>query len=153
MAVSYIDTSALIKRYRTEEGSTAMASVFEAKRRGDTFFTSELTTLEISSATARIRKAGLISQNTQNEILRAHGRDIDRNIIALPVNPAVIADASAVTIEHALRVADAIHLAAAVRVKNIVGEQVKLVTSDAEVVQAGCEIGLVVLDPVAEEAS
>jgi predicted nucleic acid-binding protein len=148
MAVFYFDTSVLVKRYRTELGSEVLANFFKDKAIEDTYFTSQITILELESAVARLHKAGLLDSQSHQEVVETLGFDTERYFILLPVASSLIPDAIQIARRHALRAVDSIHLAATIRLKEILSEEITLVTSDQELVQAGTEAGLTVIDPV-----
>lgn len=62
MTVFYLDTSALVKRYKTEEGSEAIDHLYEELPMGSHLATSFLSVLEFVSAIRRLLTANSILQ-------------------------------------------------------------------------------------------
>jgi predicted nucleic acid-binding protein len=56
MPVFYLDTSALVKRYRTEPGTEVVEELFAGAPPGDEFFISFLSIIELTSAVLRLVK-------------------------------------------------------------------------------------------------
>jgi predicted nucleic acid-binding protein len=54
MTIFYLDTSALVKRYKTEEGSDMIDNLYDNLPRGHSMATSFLTVLEFVSAIRRL---------------------------------------------------------------------------------------------------
>ncbi len=60
MSLFYLDSSALVKRYKTEKGSVAMDVLFEQKTSDDRLATSFLAVIEITGVAAGSVCTGLI---------------------------------------------------------------------------------------------
>ena len=63
MILYYMETSALLKRYRTEPGSDVIVELLERRRPDETFITSYFTLLEVEATAARALKARLLDQD------------------------------------------------------------------------------------------
>ena len=68
MALYYLDTSALVKRYRTERGTEVMAALFSDQTLDDAFITSHLTVLEVEAVAARALGARLLTQRAYESL-------------------------------------------------------------------------------------
>ena len=153
MPVYYLETSALVKRYRTERGSQAIGELFSEKTEDEGFVTSRFTTLEMESVAARALKAKLLTPQAHEVMLRLFAEDLEDRIIVLPASTTLILDAVQVTRQHALRAGDPIHLAAALNVQSSTSDRIIFVTSDVDLRQAGEAAGFSTLSPETEEAS
>ena len=74
MTIFYLDTSALVKRYKTEEGSDIIDNLYDNLLRGHSMATSFLTVLEFVSAIRRLLKGNRISQD-DDELMKAGKRE------------------------------------------------------------------------------
>jgi uncharacterized protein len=113
----FLDTSALVKRYRAEEGT---ASVLAAMERDSRWVVSAMALPE-----ARIAMCAAWSGSPPEAVLQGLAADIDRCHV-VPVDPECLARATEIGCAHGLRTLDAIHLAAADRLPR----PVTLVTFD-----------------------
>lgn len=147
MAVFYLETSALLKRYKNEVGTQVVDSLFADRPPGDTFLTSRLTLVEIPAGVARAFAGGL---ETRNGILVSFAADL-RMIEVSEVSLNILQGAATAATQFRLRALDSIHLAVArdafTREPSII-----LVTADKELVAAGRAAGLAVLDPAEPDA-
>lgn len=148
MSVYYIDTSALVKKYRTERGTEVVAELFLSRADSDVLLTSYLTILEFASVAARVLRGRHITKRGYQVIMGNLSRDIEEVIQLHSVTDDVVSEAINLCVDHALRAADAVHLATALSVKDAFpGETIYFVASDARLNAVCDEIGLVVLDP------
>jgi predicted nucleic acid-binding protein len=76
VAVFYIETSALLKRYKPESGFEVVDQLIDGRRADETLVTSQLTLVEIHAAMARLRRAGLISERQYDRVLGAVASDL-----------------------------------------------------------------------------
>jgi predicted nucleic acid-binding protein len=137
----YLDTSALIKRYVNETGST---EVREWIGSADDKATTLITRAEMSAAINRMLRLRHLSQDDCNVALdefRADWLDYHR----LPVTEPLVDRADAMACEHNLRGYDAIHLAAALTWQELLDLPVTVVTYDRELAEAARASGMVVL--------
>lgn len=56
MPLYYLDTSALLKRYRTENDTRVLDALFSARTRDELLITSHFTAIEVESVAARALK-------------------------------------------------------------------------------------------------
>jgi len=137
----YLDTSALIKRYINETGST---DVRDWIRSADDKATTLITRAEMSAGINRLLRMKQLSQKDYGDALeefRADWMDYHR----LPVTERLVARADALACDHNLRGYDAIHLAAALTWQELLGLPVTLVTYDRELTEAARASGMAVL--------
>lgn len=153
MPIFYLDTSALVKRYRTEQGTEVIEALLANPLPEDRFFVSFLSIIELTSGVLRLTKGGQLSEDTANEILARFRRDLRELFRVWPLNEEVAVSAVTVVEEHKLRSADALHLATAQRIASLApGAQTVMVSSDSELLRAAGVAGLITLDPQARES-
>lgn len=112
VSVVYFDTSALLKRYVTEVGS-AWVRESMVSANGVEIFTSSLTTVEATCAFARRFREGILDTDAYVTIERALDYDIRYRYNILEVTPATLETAQSLARRHPLRAYDAVHLATA----------------------------------------
>ena len=152
MALYYLDTSALVKRYRTERGTEVMAALFSDQTPDSAFITSHLTVLEVEAVAARAIGARLLTQRAHGTLLRLFNEDLDRAITVLPLTSAVLSEAIGVARRYTLRAGDCIHLATALRTAQAVSATIVFVTSDMELHRAAGRAGFTPFNPENEQA-
>jgi len=150
----YLDSSALLKAYLPEKGSTWIEELVVT----ETVVISMLTVSEVASAFSRRVREGTISAGQRQrlfDIFLAHtGR-----FQVMPVSPEVIDDAAATlmrdTPNAVLRTLDAIHLATAQRsfilAQQAASESGVLVAADRRLRHAALALGITVDNPEEHE--
>lgn len=153
MAIFYLDTSAIVKRYRTEHGTELVTQLLQDPPPQDRFYISFLAILELTSGVLRLVKGGQLRETVANEILATFRRDVRDLFRIWPLSEEITWSAVTVAEEHKLRSGDAIHLATA-QVLSSVEPNVPLVlvTSDRELLEAGINAGLEAMDPASATA-
>ncbi|MBI4499141.1 MAG: type II toxin-antitoxin system VapC family toxin [Chloroflexi bacterium] len=153
MPLFYVDTSALVKRYRVEQGTDVVNLLFQDLLPEDRFYTSFLTALEMSSAFYRLVGAGQLREIEARQVLARFRRDLlDEFHVWLLTND-VVAAAEPLVETYRLRTADALHLASALAVIGLVPTTpAVMVSSDRELLRAATAAGLTVLDPTDADA-
>lgn len=148
MTVHYLDSSVWVKRYFDEAGSDRVHRLFHA---GIPL---------ASSSIGRVEVAAAIARQSASRRVNAEGRSLIDSQLDREWNLFLQAEATsndfilAVTLtrRHALRGADAIHLAIVCRLNQdfeSAGDHLVFQTADAELMEAGREEGLVVENPLA----
>lgn len=146
MIAHYLDSNAWVKRYCRELGSGWVAQ-FVA--RGPRLACATLGLIEVVATLARKGKAGELSPDALRSKL-AQARKDWRAFAEVRLTSEVAELALEVAQNHALRGADAIHLASAISLRRTLpGRQdgVVIVTSDQELANAAGQLGITVLDP------
>ncbi len=138
----YVDTSALVKLYLTELGSASM----HARARGQRLATSVLAYAEAHATFARHARHPAVSHDECDRVVRAFERDWLK-MARVPMSRAVLARIPALCGAHALRGADAIHLASALLL-SVEGLAVTFACSDVRLIDAARRESLAVFDPV-----
>ncbi len=147
MAVYYLETSALVKRYKTELGSELVSELFEGKSPSEIFITSQFTLVEIEATLARALKARLLKSKAYQAILGLLSVDLVETVVIQPISGALIQDAARLARAYALRASDAVHVATILRISRTELATVIPFTSDDELLHVMKAEGLESLDP------
>ncbi len=148
MPVFYLDTSAIVKSYHSEQGSEVIDELFENSVPEDQFHTSFLTLLEGISGIERLGDSGQLERALVESALARFRRDIFHRFHLWPISNDIIAQAASVVGQYKLRSADAIHLATALSISSLVPDSpVILISSDRRLIRSTQAAGLPVLDP------
>lgn len=156
MAVLYLESSALIKRYVPEKGSEVLDALVDGKVGSHDLTISVLALLEQKSALARLVRSRDISRLDMREAIAEFAQDRRGFTLTLPMDNDLIYEASGHIDRYPLRSLDAIHLAAALRVSEIarrLGAVFAVVCSDGSLSTACQMAGLEVINPENEGAS
>lgn len=166
MAVFYLDTSAILKRHRTEKGTLVVTELYENRPQRDVLLTSHFSCLEFESVAARALKGTLLSQEAYDAMLGSFARDLAECLTLVEFSGKTVNDAVNVVRQYALKAADAVQAAsaaeaaAALPVTWTMGQgglvakrgEVVFVASDKELLSATRAGGMTTLDPEAEDA-
>jgi uncharacterized protein len=148
MALIYLDTSVVVKRYRREPGTDFMDALLQNPSRSNTFYTSFLSVLELTATIMRLIGGTQLTEETGQEILRQFRRDLREGYVLLPLDNDTIGKAISVVQDHKLRSADAIHLATAIDIfATDSTSQHVFITSDHELLSAAQIQGMTTIDP------
>ncbi|MCL5960422.1 MAG: type II toxin-antitoxin system VapC family toxin [Chloroflexi bacterium] len=149
MTVYYIESSALVKRYKSETGSDFVEELFESKVGGELFVTSYLSVLEVNTVAARLLKAKQIEKRQYEQLVASFARDISAyDLVVVPVINTLVHEALERLPDCALRTADALQFSTVIRAKRGAGDQPFFVVSADKEVGQTCESqGLGILDP------
>ncbi|HEV8716030.1 MAG TPA: type II toxin-antitoxin system VapC family toxin [Candidatus Binatia bacterium] len=116
MAAYYFDSSALVKRYAQEVGSSWVDSLMDLQLRHD-IFTVLVTGVEIVAAIARKARIGSITMQEATTTLSVFKNHFKTNYLIVLINTAVVERAMDLAEQHGLRGYDAIQLASALTVQ------------------------------------
>jgi hypothetical protein len=154
MTVYYLDTSAIMKRYRTEQGTDLANELFEDSLVEDQFYFSFLSILEMTSSIVRLVKGNRLHETLGTEILARFRQDVLDIYRVWPMDEHITRSAVSVVENHKLRSGDAIHLASALEVQSIASDlTVVMVSTDLELLEASTTAGIVTLNPQDANAS
>jgi predicted nucleic acid-binding protein len=150
VAVLFFESSALVKRYASETGSSWVLSITDP-RAGHRIYVAAITGAEIVATIARKAKGTPSFALVAPGLISQFRNDFARQYLEVSVNSAVIARAMALAQTYALRGYDAVQLAAALELnaqRLYAGlSPVILVSADAEINVAAPVEGLTVEDP------
>ncbi len=106
--------------------------------------------VEVIATLARKRKANDISQQNYNQ-KRLEAEQDWLHFIKIYIDENVVKTAIEVTHSHALRGADAVHLASAVLLKSLLrhaSDEIIVVSADEELIRAASSVNFKVLNPI-----
>lgn len=138
----YIDTSALVKRYRTEPGTEVVEELVSQRRLDEEFYSSYLTAVEIESVARRAVAGKLLRPAARRKLLGRFYEDIRDWLALQDITRETMSRAAGFAGQYGLRAPDAIHLAAA-----SVTEKRLVISSDKELLDACIAEGYDVLNP------
>lgn len=150
MPLTYLDSSAVVKRYVPEAGSSWVARLCEQ----EPIAISLITIPEIASALARRTREGELSVQQRDGLLRSFLRDVS-SFIVIDMSQTVVLRATSLLMTAPasvrLRTLDALHLASAQmafsRASRGGVETGAFVTADRALLNAAAWAGLTALDP------
>lgn len=150
MAAYYLDSSALVKRYARETGTTWTIGLFR-RAAGHRLYVARITWVEVAAALTRKRRGGHLTTSEAARALARLRRDLDGRLRIVEITPALLTEAVSLAEKHGLRGYDAVQLAALLKAN---GERVQLklapltlIAADAELLAAGAADGLATDDP------
>lgn len=146
MTLCYIDSSVWVKRYCEESGSTLVEALFSGE---DVLACSGLGLVEVTATLSRKHRAAEISLRDRDECLERLEEDW-QGFVRIDVIPDVVAAASRLARDFALRGSDAVHLASALSIFHDLagsGHRFVFASSDYELKLAAGSLGLAVFDP------
>lgn len=139
MAAYFFDTSALIKRYVNEQGSSWVAATIDPAT-GARVYVAAITGVELVAAIARRLKGDLVSTLDAAAAVSRFHYDFAKEYLIVDISDAVITRSMAMAEAHALRGYDAVQLGAALelngRRRALGATPLTLVTSDTELLIA-----------------
>ena len=134
----YLDTSALVKRYIIEAGSSEVQQWLAG---AELAATSLVTRAEANAAIARAVRMGNISLATGEEAVKVLAAHWPR-YVKTPVNEKTVGRAADLAWQLGLRGYDAVQLASAETLQDALGVAVVLLTYDRHLAEKGRQIGL-----------
>lgn len=150
MSAYYLDTSALVKRYAHERGSSWVVQLTDPAA-GDLLYTVRLTGPEMIAALFRKASMGVMTPPDAHHAAALFRLDWEYEYRVIEVSPRVTTLAMAMAEKYTLRGYDAVHLAAALEARAVGGALLPLtfISADAEQLRAAVAEGLPVDDPSA----
>ncbi len=134
----YLDTSALVKLYVEEEGSSLVRKAVEE---AETVATSIIAYVEARAALARRRRERNIAATDHSRIIRDFEADWGRYLV-LEVTDPLVRRAEKLCDSHALRACDTIHLASAGTLREKIAEPVSFASWNSKLEIAARREGL-----------
>lgn len=111
MAVYFVDSSALVKRYISETGSAWVLNLFDPALNNDILIAA-ITSVEIIAAITRRARGGSISVSDATAICNQFRRDIQSEYQVIEITESIINSAMVLAETYGLRGYDAVQLAA-----------------------------------------
>jgi predicted nucleic acid-binding protein len=137
----YFDSSALVKRYIDEQGSSDVLDWMDDSKINGTVL---VTRAEAASAISRAVRMQYISKEDAGQFLEVFRREWE-SLHRIPITEPLVARADTLACDHNLRGYDAVHLAAALIWQEQLGMPVTVVTYDRELAAAVLALGMTVL--------
>jgi len=146
MSSYYLDTSALIKRYLTEIGSTWIRNLITPTA-GHVIVISDLTAVEVFSILARRRREGTISSPDTLILQTRFLADFGQEYLSIALEDIVLSRARDLLNRYPLRSLDAIQLASSVESSITLGEPMTFISADKNLLNAALGEGFNIDDP------
>lgn len=150
MAVFFLDSSAVVKRYLQELGTAWVVEITKSLN-DNRIFLARITAVEVVSAIVRQKRAGFLSDEIADTAITQYRQDIFHQYRMVEVTRLLAERAMALAETHALRGYDAVQLAAGVEVhlqcRALGISSMYFVSADTALNQAAAEEGLNVVDP------
>ncbi len=150
MALYFIDSSALVKRYVNETGSIWLLGLFDPALRNEVFIAA-ITGIEIIAAVTRRTRSGSISSRDAAVLCNQFKNDLKTDYQVVEITDNIISSAMTLAQTYGLRGYDAIQLATACAVNTLCIANslpaLQLVSADKELNVAASSEGLVIEDP------
>ncbi|MFY9611304.1 MAG: type II toxin-antitoxin system VapC family toxin [Blastocatellia bacterium] len=116
MAVYFFDSSAIVKRYLIETGTTWVNSVADLAA-GNEIYLARITLVEVISAITRKARGPGLSSTGAMKAIEDFRHDFENEYSLIELTRALIESAGDLAVPHALRAYDAVQLAAALEIK------------------------------------
>lgn len=142
MPLYYLDTSALVKRYHQELGSERVNRLFEDP--AASFFTSNLTLTELTSALDRKVQDATITDEAVATVMAVVARDFLERIWLIDLERHHITQSQALIRRYHLRTLDALHLSVLLTARSAMPI---LISADRQFLAAAEAEQVAVLDP------
>ena len=150
MSFYFLDTSALVKRYVVETGTSWVLSLISPTA-GHTILIAQITRAEVVSAASRRKREGQISARIAHAIRLIVDRHASREYKVVGLRDQVVQHAEDLLEAHALRAYDAIQLASALEVDvRLVAARLSpliFVSSDKQLLAVAAAEGLATENP------
>jgi predicted nucleic acid-binding protein len=151
----YVDSSALVKRYARESGSAWVRALVEPRAENSIYIT-QIGTVEVAAGLSQKVRTKEIAPSEYESALELFMRDIrNEEYNLLPVDNAMTNLAIELTRRHPLRGYDAVHLAAAIRLNQVLVQNglppATFVSADQLLCDAAAKEGLTAENPNAHE--
>ncbi|MDR7484000.1 MAG: type II toxin-antitoxin system VapC family toxin [Armatimonadota bacterium] len=140
--MTYLDTSALVKRFVVEKG-TPLVQVLVARK--GPVATAKVAYVEIYAGLRRKRREGGLSEGRYATACRQFERDWE-SYVRVDLRDEILLLARDLIQRHPLRGFDAIHLGSALSLQDALGEDVVFAAADARLLQAAEAERLQVID-------
>lgn len=147
-AVFFLDSNIVVKYYITEPGSAWVRNLIDAQN--NTFFISELSIVEVAAALSQMRHHKQISRRAMQQSYDRFLADMKHGrFLAKPIDFETIERAYAISLQHALKGADAIQVATAALFEDTINVEVVFISNDRQALRVAQLEALMVEDPAA----
>ena len=146
----FLDTSALVKRYVPELGSSWIQSI-TVPAAGNFLAISQITWVEVSSAFSRRQREGSLFVDEVDQLMGDFRTDFDNQYEVIEVDRTLIETAGALVMQNPLRAYDSVQLASALRVQStlvsVPDTQLVYVSADNRLMNIAHSEGLAIDNP------
>lgn len=142
----FFDTSALVKRYATEEGTETVDELIDGTDQPIVMTT--LSVIEMTSAVRRKQNVGKLTERQRDDLLIAFFREATEVFAVVPIDDAAFVEAFELVLEDDLRTLDALQLGTALDLAELAPE-ITFVCADENLVTVASQHGLPTIDPTA----
>jgi predicted nucleic acid-binding protein len=146
--VTYLDTSALVKRFVSEAGTKEVQSL---QAKGEPVASATIAYVELYSGLTRRHREGVLSQLHYRRACRSFERDW-MAIVKVELSDEILNSARSLIQRHALRAFDAVHLASALGLQAAVNSPVTFVAADRRLLRAAAGERLATVNPEAPKS-
>lgn len=150
MSFYFLDSSALVKRYVAETGSTWLQALTHPQVNNHLIIT-RITWVELLSALARRQREGNLSPNAVDRAVQAFRYDLDMQYQTVEFDRALAEAAGQLVRQYVLRAYDAVQLAAALRVQAALSSsqtaRLTFVTADTRLITTAQAEGMATDNP------
>lgn len=136
--IAYLDASALVKRYVSEQWSVETITLTTT---ADVVATSLVSRAEVAAALAKAVRTKVLSEAEARKAQRTFAGEWP-DLARIPVTEALVARAETLAWDHALRGYDAVQLASALTWQESIGTDIVVATFDTQLWEAVREAGL-----------
>ena len=141
--MTYLDTSALVKRFVSEAGSRGVQSLMTG---GEPISSATIAYAELYSGLTRRHQEGFLSQLQYRLACRHFERDW-MALVKVELGAEILSSARGLIQRHSLRAFDAIHLASALGLQAAANEPVTFVAADQRLLRAAAGERLRTVNP------
>jgi predicted nucleic acid-binding protein len=150
LSAYFFDSSALVKRYVSEIGTSWVASIIDAPK-GNHIHVARITGVEVISAITRRTRSGSLSMADSAMALSLFRYEFFNNFTITEVSSFLVTRAMQLAETYALRGYDAVQLAAALDVQSYLSSLTRsaltMISADVELNMAAAAEGLITEDP------
>lgn len=149
VVISYVDSSALVKRYFAERGTEWILALCNTP--GQTIAVAEIGLVEIAAALAGKSRGGFIAVDEAQGLRADLAVDARDEYVLVSINRSVVDEAIKLTSRHRLRGYDAVHLACALHLNRALTVHqlapLTLISADEDLLSAAAAEGLPIDNP------
>ncbi|MBW4690398.1 MAG: type II toxin-antitoxin system VapC family toxin [Lyngbya sp. HA4199-MV5] len=149
MAVYFIDSSALVKRYVNETGSSWVLSLFDPAS-NNRIVIAAITAVEMIAAISRRERGGSLAPLGAKTLCNQFRLDYQSDYQSVNITSAIVTSAMGLSETYGLRGYDAVQLAVGCAIHAVClasGTSLTFVSSDGELNEAALREGIVVENP------
>ena len=147
MASIYLDTSALLKLYIEEEGTSRVTQVTADADRQDIVIL-DIARVEFRSGIRRRERESDLTGAEANRVLNQLELDVSSRLLVQPSSSAVLEEATRLVDQHPLRALDALQLAGSLVFQRSAPRPVTFVSADTQLCLAAEREHLATLNPL-----